>query len=226
MVLIKSTLIAQASGSLAGATFSRNKGGAYMRARVRGTNPNSVSQTRSRTALSEFASLFATLTGAQRATWEQYAEESVHVNALGDPVTQTGISLYIASNTLLTLTGQSPVSVAPVGTTRPTIDVIETSTVTYDVSSANFLGTDLTVSNFGGGGYAVLFTSPTLTAGQASFKQRYRYAGLSDEGFAFATVDALRYMYSAGALFKSRLRYVRADGAFSEPVYVNGSAVA
>jgi hypothetical protein len=226
MVLIKSTLIAQASGSLAGATFSRNKGGAYMRARVRGTNPNSVSQTRARTALSDFASLFATLTSAQRQTWEQYAEEAVHVNALGDPITQSAISLYIASNTLLLLTGQAAVNVAPVGTTRPTLVAAETATVTYDVSDAEFSVIDVEVMNGGGAGAAALFTSPILTGGQSSFKQRYRYAALLTSGLAFDTGSEERYLYAAGNLFKSRLRYVRSDGAFSEPVYVNGSAVA
>lgn len=226
MVLIKSTLIAQASGSLAGATFSRNKGGAYMRARVRGTNPNSVSQTRARTTLSRFASEFASLTSAQRQTWEQYAEEAVHVNALGDPITQSAISLYIASNSLLALADLDPVNVAPIGTTRPTIDVNEDAGVTYDVSSTAFSVGGAVVTGEGVQGTVLLFTSPTLTSGQQSFKQRYRFAASFDAVFAPVIVNAERYLYAAGASFRARARYVRVDGAFSEPVYMTGAATA
>lgn len=226
MVLIKSTLIAQASGSLAGATFSRNKGGSYMRARVRGTNPQTLLQSRARSSLSRFASAFADLTAAQRATWEQYAEESVHLNALGDAITQTGISLYIASNTLLELGGLLPVNVAPVGTTRPTATFTFNASASYDVSSVVFSLSEVTVENAGVAGTLILQSSPTLTPGQQSFKQRYRTAGFFDSLLTPTATATGAYAYAAGAEFACRLRYIRSDGAFSEPYFVRGSAVA
>lgn len=226
MVLIKSTLIAQASGSLAGATFSRNKGGAYMRARVRGTNPNTLLQSRARSSLSRFASAFAGLTAAQRATWEQYAEEAVHVNALGDAITQTGISLYIASNTLLELGGLSPVDVAPVGTTRPSSTLTFNAVATYDVSSVAFSLSEVAVENAGSGGTLILQSSPTLTPGQQSFKQRYRTAAFFDGSVTPVSTATGAYAYAAGSQFACRLRYIRNDGAFSEPYFVRGTAVA
>lgn len=224
MVLFKSTMIAQASGSLAGATFSRNKGGAYIRSRVRGTNPNSVSQTRARTALSSFASLWATLTSSQQNSWQAYAEMAPFFNALGDPITPSGISVYIASNTLLDLAGLAAVTDAPVSLTRPSVELTEAALGTYTVDTSVVV-TGATVTN-GVGAIGVFFSSQALTAGQKSFKQRYRFLARSTAmtQLTFASLNAQRFVYEDSNLFKGRIRMVRPDGAFSEFAYINASA--
>jgi hypothetical protein len=219
-------MVSQASGSIAGITFSRNKGGAYMRSRVRGTNPNSVDQTRARSVFSSYASLWASLTLVQQQTWVDYAESAPFFNALGDPITPSGISLYIASNTLLTLAQLSPVSVAPLGLTRPSLEVSGSASVSYDVSTPAFTVTGVTPTNFASTGGIVLFTSPVRTGGQKSFKTRYRYAEAYDETFASADLSANRYLYGVGDAYRARLRAVSVEGAISEPVFVEGVSVA
>lgn len=224
MVLFKSPIIAQASGSLAGATFSRNKGGAYIRSRVRGTNPNSVNQSRARSSLSSYASLWATLTTSQQDSWQAYAEMAPFFNALGDPITPSGISLYIASNTLLELAGLAAVTSAPETTTRPSCELTAAASAAYEIdTSVVVTGGTLTNAT---GAVGVFFASRGLTGGQRSFKQRYRYLATSTAltPFTFATLNPERFVLSDGYLFKGRMRFVRPDGAFSEMFYVNGTA--
>lgn len=72
------TLMASASGSIAGATASRAKGGVdYLRARVIPTNPNTVRQQVVRSALSALSSAWRnTLTGGERGSWIVLADGS------------------------------------------------------------------------------------------------------------------------------------------------------
>jgi len=53
----KSPILSQASGSIAGITFSHNRGGMYVRARAVPTNPGSPQQHRSEEHTSELQSL-------------------------------------------------------------------------------------------------------------------------------------------------------------------------
>lgn len=98
-MLIKSAVIASGSGSLAGMTISRNKGGMYLRARAIPTNPATVLQTAVRAAMASLAVLWQdTLTAGQRTAWGTYAENVPLINPLGDPINVTGLNMYIRSN--------------------------------------------------------------------------------------------------------------------------------
>ena len=227
-MLIKSTLIAQASGSIAGATFSRNRGGAYVRSRVRGVNPNSPAQSRVRTTFSQWASAYAALTLSQKRTWEVYAENAVFLNALGDPIIPPAISIYVGANSLLEAVALPAVSVAPLTTTRPSLVVDEMSLLTWDVSDSEFTLTDVSAANATGGRLFVA-TSSAQTAGQRSFKVGYRRAVTQIDVSAIVNsfgAEPGAYEYVAGQNFRVRARVVRPDGAYSEPVFFNGTAVA
>ncbi len=75
-MIFTSPLIEAGSGSVAGLTFSRNKGGNYLRGRAIPTNPNSPLQQAVRSIMSQLtANWLNVLTAIQRVAWETYAEE-------------------------------------------------------------------------------------------------------------------------------------------------------
>jgi hypothetical protein len=94
----KSTLLAQASGSVAGATFSRNKGGPYIRARVMPTNRNTDPQSNIKSVMGALANVFSGLTIAERATWESYSAAVNYIDRLGESRKISAINNFIRSN--------------------------------------------------------------------------------------------------------------------------------
>lgn len=94
----KSPVYSSVSGSIAGLTYSHNRGGLYTRARAVPTNPNTSAQQSARNAFASLVALWQTLTSAQRDAWNTYAENVTVLSALGDPLTLTGQQMYIRCN--------------------------------------------------------------------------------------------------------------------------------
>jgi hypothetical protein len=91
--------IAAASGSVGGVVFSRNKAGAYIRNRSIPINPSSSRQQTVRFAMAALATRWVeTLTAAQRAAWETYAEAVQIPNSLGEMRNVGGLAMYVRSN--------------------------------------------------------------------------------------------------------------------------------
>lgn len=114
MALFKSQIITQASGSVGGMTYSRNKGGMYIRARAIPTNPNTALQQAVRNAVTQLSNFWVdTLTAAQRTSWELYADNVPVINRLGDSVLIPALSHYVRSNTPRLQNGLPRVDTAP-----------------------------------------------------------------------------------------------------------------
>jgi hypothetical protein len=97
-MLYKSTLLAEASGSVDGLVFSHNRGGRYVRRRQIPTNPNSSAQQNIRALFSDAMARWRdVLTAAQRAAWKLYADNTPIVNALGDTIYLTGPQHFVRS---------------------------------------------------------------------------------------------------------------------------------
>lgn len=133
--------IVQASGSLAGNTFSRNKSGNYMRARTTPINPNTGLQTAARARLSYLAEYWANdLTEPQRQAWHNYADSVTMANRLGESIHISGSNMYIRSNTAILQAGFPQVDDGPTELTLPESDptfAVELSaasgiTITFD----------------------------------------------------------------------------------------------
>ena len=111
----KSIIITQASGSVAGITFSRNRSGAYVRQRAMPTNPNSPQQQAVRAALSQLSILWQdTLTPAERTAWQTYADNVPVTDRIGESIFLTGLNHYIRSNVGRLQAVQPRVDAAPV----------------------------------------------------------------------------------------------------------------
>lgn len=91
--------VAAASGSVGGITFSRNRGGPYIRNRATPTNPNTPFQQVVRSLVSQLTSLWNdTLTAVQRQSWDDYAFNVPLPNSLGEPRNVGGLGMYVRSN--------------------------------------------------------------------------------------------------------------------------------
>lgn len=118
---IKSQTFSQASGSMAGLTASRNKGGMYMRARAVPVNPNTPAQQRVRNAMSQLTSNWSgLLTDVQRAAWATYAANTPIIDTLGNSINLSGNNMYIRGNSPRLQAGLTLISDGPADFGLPT----------------------------------------------------------------------------------------------------------
>jgi len=109
-----SEAINDARGSAGGTVFSRNRFGAYMRARTAPINPNSPSQISSRQLLNTMATYWRdTLSQANRDGWDLYAENTDWLNKIGQTVNLTGLNHYCRANRIRLAAGESAVHTYP-----------------------------------------------------------------------------------------------------------------
>lgn len=100
MALFKSHVLTQASGSVAGLTYSRSRAGLVLRNRSTPVNRQTSRQLAVRNAITILVNTWTeTLTQAQRNRWNVYAANVPITNRLGDQRTTTGQNWFIASNT-------------------------------------------------------------------------------------------------------------------------------
>lgn len=88
----------QASGSVAGVTYSRNRFGVYMRAKAVPVNPASTKQNIVRGRLGNLAQSWRALTNSQRLEWNTQAPNITLVNSLGQTYTPSGFNFYVGLN--------------------------------------------------------------------------------------------------------------------------------
>lgn len=100
-MIFKSEHMTQASGSIAGVTYSRAKGGTlYRRARAIPVNPDSTLQVQVRAAFTQLVTdWIENLTSVQRTAWNTYGQNVLVTNKLGDSVARSGQNWFIACNT-------------------------------------------------------------------------------------------------------------------------------
>lgn len=103
------------SGSIAGNTWARNKGGLYVRARATPTNPTSTRQTAVRGVLSTLSTAWAGLTSTQRQQWRDWAAAHPVQDGLGQSFQMSGQQAYIALNARVLDFGGSAVATPPIG---------------------------------------------------------------------------------------------------------------
>ena len=216
----KSALVTQASGSVGGMTFSRNRYGMYTRAKGLPVNPNSEQQQAVRQIFSALASAWnGVLDSAERAGWDDYAAQMVWSDSLGEPIKLTGQSVYAQCNTPRLQAGLTRVDTAPEVFTQP---VFTMPTITADDSDGKinvaFTNTDAWATEVGGAllVYAGRPLSPTIKF----FKGPYRYAG-KVAGAAQAPTSPVAldmpFDITAGQQVGVFGRVLRADGRISAP---------
>jgi hypothetical protein len=216
-----SQVLASASGSVGGITFSRNRFGPYTRRRAIPTNPNSPQQQAVRGFVNALANLWInTLTLAQRTAWEDYAANVTLIDALGQPINVTGMNMYVRSNTTRLQAALPRVDTGPVifnlgEFTNPSFGFDAAATeidVTFDDTDdwANEDDAAMIV-------YGSRPQNPTINF----FKGPYQYADsiLGDSITAPTSPAALtsKFAVSAGNRAFVKIAVSRADGRLSMP---------
>lgn len=208
----KSALLTQVSGSVGGATFARNQGGLYIRARSVPTNPASAFQVAVRNNLATLTNRWTqTLTVAQRGGWATYAQNVPLTGPLGDARPIGALAMYVRCNVPRLQAGLAVQDTFPSVFTLGTFTLGAVSAVAAtQLISLNFTATDLWAVAVGGA--LLLYVSRPQSVGINFFKGPYRYAGrvngavvppVSPQtvGVPFPFVNAQRLFYYAQATF-------------------------
>jgi hypothetical protein len=210
-MIYKSPILSEASGSLAGLTFSRNKGGAYVRARVVPTNPGSIEQEKVRDAMKQLSAQWRdVLTTAQRDAWTGYALATPVKNALGEWKFITALAHYVRSNSQRSTLGLAVINDAPSVPGMPDFTpAVVTVAAATDIASIAFTNTDEWAIAIGG--FLTVYISRPQPASINYFKGPYRHlktiAGLvipptspATQALDFPCVAAQRLFYKINAL--------------------------
>lgn len=218
-MIFKSPIISQGSGSIAGLTLSRNRGGMYFRGRAIPVNPATALQVAVRNILAQLSILWQdTLTAAQRIAWETYADNVPLKNRLGENIFVTGLNMYIRSNVPRLQAASTRIDAAPAifnlgAFTDPTF-VIDTANDEVDVSFDN---TDEWANE--DDSHLLVFGSAPKDPTINYFRGPYRLLGSIDGDSVTAPTSpaalALGHVATAGQRFFFRVVASRADGRLS-----------
>jgi len=86
-------------GSHAGNTFTSNKGGAVIKKKSKGTNPNTTSQVLGRATINIAAKAYSfALSDADRAAWRTYAATTPVINKLGNTTFLSAQQMFMKLN--------------------------------------------------------------------------------------------------------------------------------
>ena len=218
-MIFKSPLLAQASGSVGGATYSRNKGGMYIRSRSLVITPKTSFQVTAQNAIKTLSARWSTLTASQRAAWKTYAVNTPILNKLGESRVIPELSWYIRCNSprLQALGATGIIDIAPttfgIGTlTAPTITVDHTTGI-----HLTFTNTDTWAATTGG--YLFVYQARPQSATRQFLKGNFRYnsnvVGSTGTPPTSPQVIASIFTLTAGQQALVRVRASLADGRLS-----------
>jgi hypothetical protein len=231
-VKFKGTHISEASGSIAGVTYSHNRGGQYMRARAVPVNPNTLQQQVVRNIMAARSAAWGSvLTQSQRDSWEAYADQVLLPDALGEPRKATGLNHYIRCNVPRTQAGMtgSPLQTGPAtfdlgSYTAPVLGVIDASDTTASIA---YTATDPWAIAVGGA--MLIYASAGQPPAIAYFKGPYRYAGKVLGAVVPPTSPyacPLPFAVQTGQRVFVKISFIQVDGRLSSPFRTGGLVTA
>jgi len=214
--------ITEMRGSIAGNVYSRNRYGAYARARTVPVNPNTDRQQAVKAAMAFLTNYWSeTYTAAQRTAWELYASNVSMLNKLGEAIFLSGFNHFIRSNSWLVAILAATPKDAPTDFTLPAQDptlAVTGSEATQQLSIAYDDGLGWASET---GAFLILYQGQPQNAQRNFFGGPHRYlwtvsgadgappAGpvVADVVFAIAELQR-QWIYA---------RILRADGRLSQP---------
>lgn len=227
-MLFTSPIVSQASGSVAGLTFSHCRGSKYVKSRVTPTDPSSTQQQYTRVNVGMLAPYWGQgLTSTERAGWDLYASNIAMTNALGETIYLTGQQHFIRCNTVRLQGGIAILDAAPtiydLGTfTAPTF----THAWFTPEAGIGFDNTDDWATAVGG--YLLAWPGRAHGQGRTFYKGPWRYGGkeagaVSPPSSPFsATPD---WPWPLGTRVMVKVRIIQVDGRLSLPVILGPRTV-
>jgi len=213
--------VVEIRGSIAGNTFSRNRYGAYMRARISPVNPNSEKQSRVRGIMSVVSKdWFDTLTAEQREAWIQFAANMPVTNRLGEVINLSGFNQYVASNQAALNAGLPAIAAGPTTYIKPGVDVTSVATGSESTQEVSVVFDDTRdwVDEDGAG--MIVQVGLPQNASIEFFNGPWRHAGVieGDSVAAPTTPAAIAspFVITEDQKLFVRTRIIRADGRLSD----------
>lgn len=123
-------------GSVGANTFSKNKGGYFVRLRKAPTNPQTARQLEVRGMMQQLAQAWRSVTPEDRQAWAVYAATKPFVDSLGNTYFLTGMQIWIKLNLPLLDAGDTLITTPPVAGGQESIDVVVTFTDEDTISLA------------------------------------------------------------------------------------------
>lgn len=164
-------------GSHAGNTFSKNKGGAYMKRKPHGVVTNSETQTLVRTQMAQASQYFThTLTNAERAAWATFAATYPVTNRLGNTVYLSAQQMFCKLSCNLLGDGATILSAPPITTAVGTCSALLIAAVS---GSPGTLHIQPTGAGVGIHDRCVLYVSPPFNPGRSFVSSQLRRMGSS-----------------------------------------------
>lgn len=218
-MLFSSPIVSQASGSLAGLTFSHTRGSKYIKARTTPTNPSSQRQAIVRAAMGVLGSHWGQeLTEPEREAWRLYAANVPTTNALGETIFLTGQQRFTRINVPRIQIGEAILNAAPsifdLGTfTTPTID--STTSIGQSFSIAFDNGDDWAIAD---DGFMIIYAGRPTSVGETYFRGPWRFAGIIEGAVAPPSSPApilSPWVIAAEQIMWVRIRVMQTDGRLS-----------
>lgn len=218
-------IVVDGRGKIGGHVASKNAAGAFLRTKVTPTNPRTVAQSTARALFSTISTLWAGLSAAQRAAWNEAVAEWQTTNIFGDLRKPTGKTLFQRLNNQAQVAGFPLLYTPPSKAELPEgiVTAIEIDTTAGEITLTG-ASTDADVS-------IILRASPQLSPGITSVGTRLRDIDVQDADSYSATDAYSAYVAkygapTAGANVFVALKYVIATGQASVPQILKASVVA
>lgn len=228
-MLFSSPVYSKASGSIAGLTYSHNRGGMYTRARVTPTDPASTRQLIIRGAMATLAPAWLNdLTSVQRAGWKTYGDNVSMTNRLGETVYLTGQQHFLRSNVPRIQFGLTML------TTAPTTYNLGTFTMPSIASAYDDLDINITFDNTDAwaglsGAQMLLWGGLEQNASRSFYKGPFRSMGAIEGAGTPPTSPATlvsQHQLTEGNVVWVAGRVIQGDGRLSEQFIIGPATIA
>jgi len=174
-------------GSVAGVTFSRNKGGSYVRQKISPVQPRTPAQTLVRANFAANSKLWSgTLTVSQRAAWSFFAQANPFTNVFGNSIIISGMAIMQKLNQVLAQIGVAPIVAPPPDLSVPALAA--PSGITADTTGPDLEVNTAAQSVVAGAKYYIFATKP-LAAGRTPTSSDFRFIAAKAGVAAATTID-------------------------------------
>jgi hypothetical protein len=189
------SLVVNGSGKIGGHVVSHNKGGSYMRTKVKPVNPQTLSQVNVRARFSTNSKGWNSITAAQRLAWNAALTLQRKMNNMGESILLSGKALYSKVNQNLTTIGTTAIS-------APVTPGAGFSLTTFSATSVH--GTNVTTLTFTSAIPAthklVIMATPPMSAGITFIKNKLRIIKVSPSTDVSPLVVTTDYVNKFGSI--------------------------
>lgn len=197
MAIIKyGNFVVDSRGSINGNTYSKNKYGAFVRAKITPVNPATGSQVSVRNSFAATSQAWRGLTQAQRDAWNLVAPNFTRANIFGDNAPLSGFNLFMRLNLNLDAVNQAQISVPPAQVDVPGIQLvllhIDNSSQLFEISA------DTTPVP---AGYSVIIrATAALSPGKKFVSTEFRQIAVIPAGGTFPATLSSSYIAVFGSI--------------------------